>query len=108
MSSDHSKSASAWVTLYEALWQTGQRIALAMLRGSAHERDREDIIATAIAQTVMGFLEKNPHACNAPPPPGDLEDMMKTIVRRRLLDHHRRNSRRTLVPFDDSMAAGLP
>ena len=33
---------------------------------------------------------------------------MKTIVRRRLLDHHRRSSRRTLVPFDDSVAAGLP
>ena len=33
---------------------------------------------------------------------------MKTIVRRRLLDHHRLLYRRTLVPFDETVAAALP
>lgn len=83
-----------------------------MLRGREHAQNREDIVATAISQTVTGFLEKNPLARNAIPEPGDLEGMMKTIVRRRVLDHHRRQFRRPTVPFDEraagKIAAALP
>ena len=93
---------SAWTSIYESLWQIGQRIALAMLRGAEHEQDREDIVATALSQTVTGYLEKNPKARIAAPPLSDLEGMMKTIVRRRLLDHLRQKYRRDIVPFDET------
>lgn len=78
-----------------------------MLRGAEHEQDREDIVATAISQTVTGYLENNPQSRNAPPPLGDLEGMMKTIVRRRLLDHHRQHFRRNVIPLDESIASSL-
>lgn len=95
---------SSWQTLYNSLWRVGQRIALAMLRGPEHEQDREDVVATAISQTVAGYLEKNPKARNATPPLSDLEGMMKTVVRRRLLDHLRQKCRRDTVPFDETTA----
>ncbi len=97
----------SWQSLYDSLWQTGQCIALAMLRGPEHEQDREDIVATAISQTVAGYLEKNPKARNAAPPLSDLEGMMKTIVRRRLLDHLRQKYRRDIIPLDETIAASL-
>ncbi len=78
-----------------------------MLRGAEHEQDREDIVATAISQTVTRYLENNPQSRNAPPPLGDLEDMMKTIVRRRLLDHHRQRFRRNVIPLDETIASSL-
>lgn len=96
-----------WNTTFNGLWQTGQRIALAMLRGAEHEQDREDIVATAIAQTVTAYLEKIPHSCNAAPSLSDLEGMMKTIVRRRLLDHHRQQFRRKVLPLEESISLGL-
>jgi RNA polymerase sigma factor (sigma-70 family) len=93
---------SSWTSIYQSLWETGQRIALAMLRGDEYHQEREDIVATAISQTVTSFLEKSPKSRNAPPPLSDLEGMMKTIVRRRLLDHLRQKYRRAIVPFDET------
>ena len=91
-----------WTSRFNDLWQTGQRIALVMLSGPEHAQDREDIVATALSQTVSGYLEKNPQARNAAPPLSDLEGMMKTIVRRRLLDHLRQKYRRDIVPFNET------
>lgn len=100
--------ARKWSEMHAILWQIGQRLSLAMLRGSEFASDREDIVAKAIGQTVADFLEKNPQARNNPPPLGDLEGMMKTIVRRRLLDFLRQHYRRSGVSAEDIADASLP
>ena len=94
-----SPTLSDWPAIYQQLWDIGQRIVLAMLRGAEYLADREDIVSTAMTQTVHGYLEKNPLSRNVPPPFSDLEGMMRTITRRRAIDFIRQQSRRPTIPI---------
>ena len=75
----------------------GQRVAWHCLRGSEWAAQREDIVATALAQLVTGARD----FCNAAASFDDVVGVMKTIVRRRTIDFLRQRARRPEVLVAD-------
>lgn len=88
---------AAWHSAYPLLWDAGLRIAWHCLRGGEWAAQREDIVATALAQLVAGANE----ICNAARSFDDVAGVMKTIVRRRTIDFLRQQAGRPEVLVAD-------
>jgi RNA polymerase sigma factor (sigma-70 family) len=86
-------NARAWNAAYPLLWSAGMRLAGRLLAGGQWEAQREDVVATAIAQVMEGLMEDSAKSFNQISGFGDLVSMTQTIVRRRIMDFYRQQSR---------------
>lgn len=100
-SSDERISREAWVTAYPILRAAGLQVARARLAGSRHEQDREDLVATALAQFVRGLVEKKSPSFNQLSVWSDCLGMMRTLTRARVLDFLRQTYRNREDPSGD-------
>ena len=92
-STDAAVRREAWNRAYPLLWEAGQRVAWHCLRGPEWAAQRDDLVATALGQLVVGAED----FCNAAAGFDDLVGVLKNIVRRRTIDFLRQQARRPEV-----------
>lgn len=85
--------SAAWRLAYPLLWESGHRVAWHCLRGAEWAAQRDDLVATALAQLVEGAE----NFCNPAASFDDVLGVMKTLVRRRTIDFLRQQARRPEV-----------
>ena len=100
-SSSERESAASWSAAYPLLWEAGLRVALIRLAGQTRVSDREDVVSTALAQVVRGYIEKTSESYNQIRTFDDLLGMMRHIVRCRIADLHRSRGRRPEDPVEE-------
>jgi len=99
-SRDEAVSASEWALAYPLLFEAGMRIANSRLAGQRWERDREDLVSTALHQFVRGLVENSPESFKQIRTWDDCLGMMRRIVRSRVADFHRSIDRNREDPVE--------
>jgi RNA polymerase sigma factor (sigma-70 family) len=79
----------AWALAYPSLWEAGMIIARLRLAGGRFERDRQDLVSTAIQQLIRGLMEEKNESYNRISTWDDCLSMTRHIVRQRITDFFR-------------------